>query len=467
MSSPAPASIKFAPAKTEADSKIGFGDDFDDINTDSVGSGKENVGRVKKRAKIMLSTKKPGSWTSDPNSTRSSPGIATSNTTLAKPPSPIANAFPNATTLPDRTPDFQKCQHCKRAVSKQAMPKHVENCLNKKQEKQRKKKEAKDARDAAARKEKNAANGIADSEDEEGDGDGKTVSKTGGMGTSKKRKAGADAAEDGDAAGPAKKKSKKSGTANITEANVGANSKTGKAARPKAPVDVEKQCGVTLPQGGQCARSLTCKSHSMGAKRAVPGRSAPYDKLLMEYQRKNQAKLQKAVFEAAKPGEEDDDDGGEGGEVDWEAEREGVLAGVGRGWGGAPIWGRTGAELRSMYKYHRIRGMLSTAFSKGGLGGVGVFGPGSTSTAATLTATPASATAPLVDENGVVHARRGSVIPGARSMMAPAGSRKASINANGSGNNNSSANSNSGTPGPNGGSGTPTATASATAAVGA
>ncbi|EGP88691.1 uncharacterized protein MYCGRDRAFT_31190, partial [Zymoseptoria tritici IPO323] len=56
-----------------------------------------------------------------------------------------------------------------------------------------------------------------------------------------------------------------------------------KAARPKAPVDVEKQCGVELPQGGQCARSLTCKSHSMGAKRSVPGRSAPYDKLLLDY----------------------------------------------------------------------------------------------------------------------------------------------------------------------------------------
>lgn len=65
-----------------------------------------------------------------------------------------------------------------------------------------------------------------------------------------------------------------------------------KAAKPKGPVDVEKQCGVQLPNGAQCARSLTCKSHSMGAKRAVPGRSLPYDMLLQQYQKKNQAKQQ-------------------------------------------------------------------------------------------------------------------------------------------------------------------------------
>ncbi|CUM62607.1 uncharacterized protein PRCAT00000160001 [Priceomyces carsonii] len=62
-------------------------------------------------------------------------------------------------------------------------------------------------------------------------------------------------------------------------------------AKPKGPVDVEKQCGVPLPSGGFCARSLTCKTHSMGAKRAVMGRSAPYDVLLQQYQKRNQAKL--------------------------------------------------------------------------------------------------------------------------------------------------------------------------------
>ena len=57
---------------------------------------------------------------------------------------------------------------------------------------------------------------------------------------------------------------------------------------PMIHVDVEKQCGVTLPDDAQCARSLTCKSHSMTAKRAVPGRSLPYEILLQAYQKKTQ-----------------------------------------------------------------------------------------------------------------------------------------------------------------------------------
>ncbi|KAA8905029.1 hypothetical protein TRICI_005357 [Trichomonascus ciferrii] len=61
--------------------------------------------------------------------------------------------------------------------------------------------------------------------------------------------------------------------------------------KEKAPVDVERQCGVPLPNGGFCARSLTCKTHSMGAKRAVPGRSQPYDALLLAYQKRNQVKM--------------------------------------------------------------------------------------------------------------------------------------------------------------------------------
>jgi SCA7, zinc-binding domain len=65
-----------------------------------------------------------------------------------------------------------------------------------------------------------------------------------------------------------------------------------KQAKAKGPVDVEKQCGVLLANAQQCARSLTCKSHSMGAKRAVPGRSLPYDMLLAQYQKKNQARQQ-------------------------------------------------------------------------------------------------------------------------------------------------------------------------------
>lgn len=61
-------------------------------------------------------------------------------------------------------------------------------------------------------------------------------------------------------------------------------------------LDVESQCSVPLPNGRLCARSLTCKSHSMGSKRAVPGRSAPYDMLLAQYQEKNKAAKQESKF---------------------------------------------------------------------------------------------------------------------------------------------------------------------------
>ena len=57
--------------------------------------------------------------------------------------------------------------------------------------------------------------------------------------------------------------------------------------RGKGPVDLDKQCGVINAKGLPCSRSLTCKSHSMGAKRAVEGRSRPYNDLLLEWNRLN------------------------------------------------------------------------------------------------------------------------------------------------------------------------------------
>ncbi|KAH6636797.1 SCA7, zinc-binding domain-containing protein [Chaetomium tenue] len=86
-----------------------------------------------------------------------------------------------------------------------------------------------------------------------------------------------------------------------------------KASKLNGPVDVEKQCGVILPNGQSCARSLTCKGHSMSAKRAVPGRSMPFDMLLAPYQEKLQAprqqKPQKAVVNASAHREVENDGG--------------------------------------------------------------------------------------------------------------------------------------------------------------
>ena len=57
--------------------------------------------------------------------------------------------------------------------------------------------------------------------------------------------------------------------------------------RFKGPVDFDKQCGVINIKGRPCSRSLSCKSHSMSAKRDVQGRSKPYDELLLEWNRAN------------------------------------------------------------------------------------------------------------------------------------------------------------------------------------
>ncbi|KAL4250331.1 hypothetical protein ABKN59_005897 [Abortiporus biennis] len=57
--------------------------------------------------------------------------------------------------------------------------------------------------------------------------------------------------------------------------------------RFKGPVDFDKQCGVINDKGLPCSRSLTCKSHSMGAKRAVQGRSRLYDELLLDWNREH------------------------------------------------------------------------------------------------------------------------------------------------------------------------------------
>lgn len=65
-------------------------------------------------------------------------------------------------------------------------------------------------------------------------------------------------------------------------------------------IDFDKQCGVDLPEGGYCARSLTCKSHSMGAKRSVDGRSRLFDELLAEYHRDHQTKIGTAAQKRAK-----------------------------------------------------------------------------------------------------------------------------------------------------------------------
>lgn len=70
--------------------------------------------------------------------------------------------------------------------------------------------------------------------------------------------------------------------------------------RFKGPVDYDKQCGVINDKGLPCSRSLTCKSHSMGAKRAVQNRTRPYDELLLEWNRLNNPNFVEPVKKESK-----------------------------------------------------------------------------------------------------------------------------------------------------------------------
>lgn len=174
--------------------------------------------------------------------------------------------------------DMRVCKHCKLPILTSAAAEHVKGCLRAKQEKARKRKEAREAlaREKAGLPPEDKEGSVA------GDDDGK-------MGKSTKKGANKTAMDDG------KKGKKRKADEEADKAPKKKKKKDEpkpKLPKPKVPVDVEKQCGVPLPNGGQCARSLTCKSHPMGAKRAVPGRSLPYDMLLQAYQKKNHAKLQ-------------------------------------------------------------------------------------------------------------------------------------------------------------------------------
>ncbi|KAH7106056.1 SCA7-domain-containing protein [Auriculariales sp. MPI-PUGE-AT-0066] len=82
---------------------------------------------------------------------------------------------------------------------------------------------------------------------------------------------------------------------------------TGKP-RVKGPVNLDTQCGVINDKGLPCSRALKCKTHSMGAKRAVLGRSKAYDELLLDFNRahdphfvepvKKETKAEKAAAKA-------------------------------------------------------------------------------------------------------------------------------------------------------------------------
>jgi len=68
--------------------------------------------------------------------------------------------------------------------------------------------------------------------------------------------------------------------------------------------DPDKHCGVkTSEMEKPCTRSLTCKTHSLTLRRAVPDRSKNFDELLLEHKAAKEAALRNARYDVAKGAE--------------------------------------------------------------------------------------------------------------------------------------------------------------------
>ena len=267
-------------------------------------------------------------------------------------PSPELPKFDSETmaNFPNGIPESLEtlvCKHCKKSILQRTADKHVALCLKSKQDKARKKKEAREAAQRAKERAERADEEDDDEDDIRGPGRKDPANPDeDGIKKGKKRKV-----EGEDDKEPKKKRKKEEPKA--------------KAPKPKGPVDVEKQCGVTLPNGAQCARSLTCKSHSMGAKRAVPGRSLPYDMLLAAYQKKNQARQQKAAIDANAPALlEEDLDPTLNGPVDSDEEKDAVMSAISRSLARPqPLVTRDLLSSRRKYPLIRFKEILSNAMS--------------------------------------------------------------------------------------------------------
>ena len=64
---------------------------------------------------------------------------------------------------------------------------------------------------------------------------------------------------------------------------INAKGKISISSKVKIALDFDRHCGVVASNGVPCTRSLTCKSHSISSKRAVPGRTKSYDELLASH----------------------------------------------------------------------------------------------------------------------------------------------------------------------------------------
>ncbi|KAK6517964.1 hypothetical protein TWF506_005132 [Arthrobotrys conoides] len=268
-----------------------------------------------------------------------------------------------------------QCKHCKKPILRPLAQSHIKACLKVKAEAKKERKLAKEAASGKVdlKKTKEKAEGK-EGEDKEEKAKASKPATAGATAseavksttkTATKTKAGATKKKvEDEGAAESKNSKKRKAAVDDEKGKAGEGPKTKKtkkekpAPKPKGPVDVERQCGVPLPNGQLCARSLTCKSHSMGAKRAVQGRPAPYDTLLLAYQKKNQAKQQKAAINASNPAPDDLETNSL--HVDSDEEMEFVMAAVARS-NPQPIVPTILLSSRQKYNHRRFALMLGAA----------------------------------------------------------------------------------------------------------
>lgn len=152
----------------------------------------------------------------------------------------------------------------------------------------------------------------------------------------------------------------------------------------------------------------------MGAKRAVPGRSLPYDMLLHAYQKKNQAKQQSAgyqlscfgvlaadvlIIEAAIDANAplQDELENNAGPVDSDEERDAIMAAVARSCP-QPLEKSIMVPTQRKYQYVRMKEILSNALA--GSRGQGLFAVGDSGARGSVSAaTDTEATGELIESN--------------------------------------------------------------------
>lgn len=373
-------------------------------------SKKESTAKERQQANGIIKLKKPAPKHNKPGNWKDGSVIddekkakaAAASAITAASPGPVVNpldesareTFATGRPLED-SPELQQCKHCKKSILKTAAREHIAACLKLKKEKAQRKKEAREARErarelalkeeeqlrkaAAADEEAEAAARTANANanaaaaqaaqtaqaaaedssdgDEDAEAEKKDINNPGGKTTKKA------AGKKTDTPVTGKKRKAETEPEKIPKAKKKKDEPKPKAAKPKGPVDVERQCGVILPNGQPCARSLTCKSHSMGSKRAVPGRSLPYDMLLAAYQKKNQAKQQKAAIDANAPLEDDDDP--HAGAVDSDEETAAVMGALAH-WNPTPaIPQPVFTPIKRQYQLARLHEQLQTATNGG------------------------------------------------------------------------------------------------------